>query len=135
MRWFIYSIIALVLIVLQGIITTIPLLIGWVLYIAVSERPAVVCFFSFLAGILLDSLTFHPIGASSIFFICMLLLVYLYQRKFEVKSVLFICAASFVSSLVYQYLFGSVYIFQSSLVNALFASGIFGINRKINPKF
>jgi len=61
--------------------------------------------FAFFAGFFLDTLLVGEIGLRSIFFVMFIFLVFLYQRKFEIKTIPFVFFASFFGSVLYSFIF------------------------------
>lgn len=73
----------------------------------------------------MDFSSLNLVGKTSLFFIISLFLVLLYERKFEVKTLLFVAISSFVGSAGYLVLFGYDHLIQQSLVSAILAVLIF----------
>jgi cell shape-determining protein MreD len=61
---------------------------------------------SLCSGILLDALNFRPIGATSLFFLLFLFVVFLYEKKFELRSVWFVIFIVGIGSLLFLLIFG-----------------------------
>ncbi len=116
---FLFLIIALVL---EVTLIQLPLVFLILFVIAVTYQDIWIFPVSLGFGLLLDGLTFRPLGESSLFFILFLLLVFLYERKFELRSIWFVIFMSCVGSLLFMYLFGHVFI-----VLQLFVSIFLGI--------
>lgn len=79
----------------------------------------------FGVGIVLDVLSFRIVGVSSIFFVVMLGIVFLYDRKFEVQSLPFTVIFSFLAALGFGLIFKigqSVFL---ALITSFLAGGIF----------
>ena len=106
-------------VILQGLVTTVPISIAVVLPAYVLRRDGFVLALSFLLGVALDVLTLGTIGATSLFFLGLCFLVTLYERKFEIASLLFVAIASFVGSIAYTLMFG-----HDSLLMAAPLSGV-----------
>lgn len=102
-----------------------PLVLGVLLMLAALYRHQAVLWIAFFSGILLDILTFHSVGGSSLFFLGALVLVSLYQRKFEIESPFFVGASVFVFSLLYGALFVHRYSFFSAVGTAILISMIY----------
>lgn len=59
-----------------------------------------------VTGMILDSLLFRLLGSSSMFFLCILFLVFLYKQKYEIKTVVFVGIITTISSTIYMLIFG-----------------------------
>lgn len=125
MLWIIFSILTFFAILLEGTITIIPLVLAVLLVTAVMLKSRGVFILGFLAGILLDALSFHIIGMSSVYFLLVLLFVFLYDEKFEIRSAAFVFFMSLVGSMIYLWIFNYHENFQASLVSAVIAVGLF----------
>lgn len=93
-------------IAIEGTLTTLPLVLIFLLCITVVKKSTLLFFLAFISGLFLDIFTLHPLGMTSIYSLCFLFLVLLYERKYEITSYPFIIVASFVGSLGYLVLFG-----------------------------
>src|SRR5262245_36757173 len=87
------------LIFLQGSVTTIPLLLGLLLVWYCLTQEKWIFIVAFFSGIFLDVFLVRQIGVSSLFFLVVLYLLFLYQRKFEISSYYFILFADFIATL------------------------------------
>lgn len=99
---------------LQAGVIGIPLALGFLVMMWILYQESWVIVTAFLAGILIDIVSFHMLGASSIFFLATFFLIQLYQRKFEIQSLPFVGTSVFVVSLFY----GAIYIQKSSFFGA-----------------
>lgn len=127
MIWSVFFLISLFLIALEGSVVSMPLLLGWLICIALRGQEHRTLFLALVTGVVLDIVTFRMIGISSMFFIVYLFLILLYHRKFEIRSVPFVFIATCIGSLAYLMLFGRSDVVFQSFGNGLFASGLFGI--------
>jgi cell shape-determining protein MreD len=60
---------------------------------------------AFLAGLLLDVFLLRPLGESSVYFLIVLFLIFMYEKKYEVNSLLFMTLATGVTSCIYFVIF------------------------------
>jgi cell shape-determining protein MreD len=128
---FFFCIAALVLaVLLEGTVTTIPLVVVVLLCLTVMKRGGIVFLLAFFSGILLDIMTLHTLGQSSLFFTVMIFLVFLYQRKYEIHSYPFIVFSSFFGSLFFLLFFGYGSWFVQSLISAVIAVILFAITKR-----
>ncbi|MDP2649478.1 MAG: hypothetical protein Q8P10_01400 [bacterium] len=118
------------LVFLEGSITTIPLVLDVLLVLYVLLRSPWIFLAAFLGGLFLDiSLVNHP-GNTSIFFLVFLLIVNLYERKFEISNVYFILIYSFLGSLIFLKISGYDNIFVQSLLSSIFSVLLFIIMKR-----
>ena len=108
---------------LQTSFFNVPLVLGLLIMMWILYQAGWVIVTAFITGILIDILTFHTFGISSMFFLTSLFLVLLYQRKFEIQSVPFVSVSVFVFSLLYA----AIFIHKSSLLGAVVTSCIITI--------
>ena len=81
-----------------------------------SITPFILAFF---AGCLLDIFLLRIVGTTALYYLAVLLLVFLYERKFEVRSIQFVFFLSLVSTLFYFFIFhGSFQIVESLICSA-----------------
>lgn len=112
---------------LEGTMVALPLVLVCLLCFATVQKDASIFLLAFFAGLLLDILTLHPPGLSSLFFILILFLVFLYQRKYEINSYPFIILASFIGSWIFLSIFGYSNVIIRSGISAAFAVCLFGV--------
>src|SRR5258706_10781636 len=98
--WFLGILLAIT-IFLEGTVTTLPLVLIYLLCLTIWKRDAVVFPIAFVGGLLLDILVVRAIGVSSLFFVIFVFLALLYQRKYEINSYPFVAFASFLGSIVF----------------------------------
>lgn len=104
---------------LESTIFSWPLVLGMLIVLTVLYKQQWVMVVACISGILLDILTFHFVGSSSLFFLVVLELVFLYQRKFEIDSPIFVGICVFVASLLYGAVFIHRYSFFSAILTAV----------------
>ncbi len=113
----------------EGTLTTLPLTLIVLMCLMITKQKEMFFLIAFSAGILLDYVAFRPLGLSSIFFIGVLFVALLYERKYEINSFPFILFASFFSSLLYLVVFQASNIFSQAVVSMVFAAGLYWIYR------
>jgi len=121
------SILLLISFVLESTITTIPLLLICLLCFAIAKRDMTVFLIAFFVGIWFDIATVHPVGATSLFFLLFIFLVFLYQRKYEIDSYPFVIMAAFLGSGIFLFVFGYENILFKAGISAFLAMLLFGI--------
>jgi cell shape-determining protein MreD len=113
------NLLLIILLILEGTLTTLPLVMLYLLCMTILKRDAGVFVVAFFAGLCLDLLAVRTLGVTSLFFILFLFLLLLYQRKYEIYSYPFIVASSFLGSAGFLFLFGYGNIFLQSVISAI----------------
>lgn len=85
--------------------TSLPLVLAVLLILATQIRSNDIFFIGFSAGVILDVLLLRPLGETSVFFLMTLFLMFMYEKKYEVGSVLFITMFTFIASSIYFMIF------------------------------
>lgn len=113
--------------VAQGVSTTLPVSLLMLLLSYVVFRGEWVFIVGLFGGIIIDVITANRIGYSSMYLMGFLLVVSLYERKFEVQTREFVFIASLVGSIVYFLLFAGKTGIVESVITALCGVGLFEI--------
>jgi len=118
---------------LEATVTTIPLVFLLLLFLTLLYRSYWIFLIGFLSGILLDVVLFRTLGMTSLFFVSFSFIVLMYQRKFEISTLPFVFAASFLGSFIYLLLFsaGNLIIFQAAFC-AIVAMLVFKLIHRID---
>ena len=125
MKFFWIFLLLFILICLQTTLVSIPFVLGGILLLSVLYKEYWIFPVSFVAGILLDLVTFQTVGITSLFFTFVLGILFLYERKFEIQSMPFITMFTFLASLAYGYLFDEPYVIFASVALTGMLSGLF----------
>lgn len=80
---------------------------------------------AFIAGIFLDIFALRSLGGTSIFLLIFVLLILLYQRKYEIYSYYFVIVASFIGAALFLAIFGYADIFVHAVISACIAVALF----------
>lgn len=120
----IFILLFLVCIALSGI-TTIPLSLPLLIVCVVIFRRPWVFFIALALGLFLDLSLLRPLGQTGLFFVLAIFIVFLYERKFETQTGMFVFASSFLSSFVYLKVFGYNHVLEQTMVNSIIAISIF----------
>jgi len=131
MKWFIFFFIFFLAFILETTLTTLPLVLIACLCFAVLHETGWIFFIACFAGILLDALSLRFLGSSSIFFIIFLGLVFLYERKFEIRTIPFTAIAAFIGSFAFLKIFGYQRSIQEAFVGSLTAVLLFLLMQKL----
>ncbi|MBI5044570.1 MAG: hypothetical protein HZC02_01460 [Candidatus Levybacteria bacterium] len=110
---------------IEAVFTSLPIVLMALLLVTVFTKDTFVFGLSFIFGLLIDIFLVRHIGQSSLFFICSVLLVFLYERKFETKSLPFIVGASVVLSSAYFFVYPSPHPFLQIIISSIVASANF----------
>lgn len=105
MRLYIFYVIFCIIILIEGIITTMPLVLSLLIAYAVSVRRDDVFLLAFVSGIMLDLTQGRMVGETSLFLLCSVYLVLMYKRKYEIASYPFVFLSSLFLSYIYLYIF------------------------------
>ncbi len=114
-------------ILLEGTVTTIPLILVCLLLLTILRRGAFVFLTAFFAGLVWDVLTLHRVGGASIFLLVFVFLILLYQRKYEINSYPFVFASSFLGGLLFLTIFGNSGAISEALVGSMIAGVLFTV--------
>ena len=121
-------------VLLEGTVTTLPLVFVCLLCLTILQRNALIFFFAFVSGIFLDVFALRPLGETSIFLLTVTLLIILYQRKYEINSYPFVIIASFLGSFAFLFIFGYSDAFLQAGLCALIAIVLFAGVRLVTVK-
>lgn len=121
-------------IIMEGTITTLPLVLLIILFLAVINRTNDVFAIAFFAGLFLDILTMGRIGFSSLFFVGFVFIIFLYQRKFEIETLYFIVIFSFLGSFIYLFLTDVRFVLIQSIFSTILLTFSFIAYKKFNKK-
>lgn len=128
------TIIFLLSFILEASVTTLPLVFLTLLCLAILVRKEWIFATAFVAGLVLDALSFRLLGQSSLYFIVYIFLVFLYQRKFEIATKYFIFASSFCGSLGFLLFFSYENALLQSLISSVIAVLIFTVLSKLKAQ-
>lgn len=127
MKYFLFSLVLLVGLLLESTIINFPFVLIILLIGNIIWEDAAILVVGCLGGFLLDSIGFRLLGSSALFFLCMLLLIFLYRQKFEIKTLTFVVGMTALSSLVYTILFSYQKVWLQVIVSCVVAGVIFVI--------
>jgi len=125
--WFILVLILFFLSFLEAI-TTLPLVLIVLLCLTIVFKRSMLFALAFFTGLFLDIFQLRNLGQTSLFFLIFLVIVLLYERKFEIKTKPFVFISTFVGALFYLLLFNYEYVlaqaFASSIIAVLLFNGL-----------
>lgn len=125
MEWLIITLVILFSLFLQLSIFASPLFLGGLLTLFVLFHKARIIVLAFLVGIISDILSFQTPGITSLFLLLLFAFVLLYERKFEIQTVQFLAAFTFLSSLVYMLLFHNSHPLGAAIVATIWSMVLF----------
>jgi hypothetical protein len=111
---------------LEMTLTSLPLVLVFLLILTVWTRRPFVFVLAFCAGLCIDVAALNPIGETCIYLLCFLFLILLYRRKYEIYSFPFVIFASFAGSSIYLLLLGGNSVLYQGLVCAFITFIVFG---------
>ena len=123
---FVFLLFFFIFAVLSGI-TTIPLAVSLLVVGSVFFRKSWVFFAAFGIGLLLDLFFLRDLGSTALMLIFFVLLIHLYERKFETRTIVFVFVSSFLGSFFYLQVFGYQQILMQSFADSLLAVLLFKI--------
>lgn len=116
-------------ILLESTLVSLPLTLLILVFASIVIRKNDIFPLAFLSGLFLDILRLGTVGMSSAYFVAMVMIVFLYQKKFEITSLNFIGVTSAVGTLGYLLATGTSYLFFQVLISTLIILASFRIAR------
>jgi hypothetical protein len=114
----IFVLLTLLTVFLSGI-TTVPFVIGLLVTSVVLFQKPWVFFLAFGLGLYLDLIAMRSLGYTSLTLTIFVFLVWLYERKFETQTAIFVFISTFLGSAFYLMVFGYDNILIQSLISAI----------------
>lgn len=121
-------------ILLEATVTTLPLVLLTLLFLAVVFKSSDVYLIAFISGLFLDLFTLGRFGVSSLYFTVFVFLIYTYQRKFEIENIYFTLLFGFFGSFFYLLITGAQSLVLQSLVSTAIICTSFIVHGKFNKK-
>lgn len=103
---------------IEATVTTLPIVLLVLLVFVVVFRSFAIFTLAFFSGLLIDLFALRPLGQTSLFFTMFFLLIFLYERKYEIATFPFVLFSSFFGGLIYAALFG----YEHPLLLAVFST-------------
>lgn len=130
---FIAILLLIVALYVESIFTTLPVVLMALVLITIFSKDHFVFSLAFFFGVLLDSLLVRHVGQTSVLFLFSVLLIFLYERKFETRSLPFVIGSSFVLSFFYLLFYQSPYILLQVVTSCIVTSFFFILLSAIAP--
>lgn len=121
-----------ILVIIASGITTIPFSVGLVILSAVLFRKSWVFFLALILGLFLDLVMMRTLGYAGLVLTAFVLMVFLYERKFETQTVPFVFISIFLGSMLFLKIFGYQQIILQALANSLLGVLVFKIIHRPN---
>ncbi|HVF69868.1 MAG TPA: hypothetical protein VNA13_04880 [Xanthomonadales bacterium] len=129
---FIFFAILAVFTLLEGTVTTIPLVFISLLCSLIVIRKRGVFYTAFFAGLLLDLLTVRAIGSTFLFLLLFFYVMLLYRKKYEIVSFPFIIVSTFIGGYLYLLIFAGVGSMALSAICSIIAVVLFILLSLVN---
>lgn len=104
MTMLLFILLALALIV-ESTLVSLPLTLLFLIIVTVWRKSHHMLLLAFLSGLILDVLLVRSIGVTSIFFLVVIAVMILYQRKYELRSPFFVIPFSMAASMLFVIFF------------------------------
>ncbi|CAN5154789.1 hypothetical protein BH09PAT1_BH09PAT1_2120 [soil metagenome] len=124
----------IIALVVEGTITSLPLVLLMLLICTTQLKTTDVFLSAFLAGVILDVLLVRPLGQTSFYFLMALFLIFMYERKYEITSPIFITIATFFLSLIYFIIFPVPQSFSQIICVTILAFLGFNLVQRVNKR-
>ena len=134
MRIWILSFILLIAVLIEATFTTIPLALLLLINFLILEKKSWVFAASFFSGLALDILSLRYLGSTSLYFVIVLFIINLYERKFETSNIYFVLFTSFVGSFFYLTVFEVRLALSQAVLSAFLGSIIFFLMTILSKK-
>lgn len=134
MMVFLVIFLLLLSIVLEGIVFALPLVLALLIILQITYRSGLVVVAAFISGVFLDALLFRPLGQTSLFFLFFLILLILYEKRFEVQTYTFLLWSVIAGTTAYLVFFGSVSFFAQEFLAVVISLILFFIFMRKNSE-
>lgn len=133
-RPLIISIIFITMFYLEVTLMSVPFILCGLLLLFVFTKKTYVFALAFIFGIMLDSLLLRTLGSTSIFLLLFLVVVLLYDRKFEVISYPFLLIITTIGNIIYAIYFNTPSLFGQLIITQITVTVGYFIFKKLNEK-
>lgn len=127
----------IIALLLESFVTTLPLTVCVIIFLAATLRRNEVFALAFFSGLFLDIFSFGRIGLSSLYFLICVQLIFLYEKKFELESPHFVFFATLAGAFGYLLISGREIILGTATVAII--SGVsffvFSLKNKKIPSY
>lgn len=123
-----------VALILEGTVTTLPLVLVSLILLTIELKNNDMFLYAFLAGIVLDIFLVRPVGTSSVFFLITLLMIFLYDRKYELRSHFFVAVITMFMTVLYSIFFPAPHPLFMTLTTTLLSLFLYSLVKAFQPK-
>jgi len=117
---------------LEVTVVRLPLVLFLLLILFVRKKNPEIFVFALFIGILLDILNLQRIGITSMFFLALLFLVHLYDRKYEINTLPFVLISCVGSVLGQSFISYNSVIWIHILASIFIGGAIFFLNTQLD---
>lgn len=125
MKYFLIFLLLFFCLLLQITYLQVPLVLLALLALTVVFQQEWIFPIALICGVFVDQLAFRTVGISSLFFLAFLFLVFLYEQKFELRTLSFMFVMSFFGSGIYLLIFGSTNLLMQVFLSTMLGAVIF----------
>ncbi len=118
----------------QATTITAPFIIMLFVLFYVFSNSFLVLFAVFLSGLIFDTLLLHPLGSTSMVFLGFILLLLLYERKFETRTFQFVFFATFLGSMMFLLTYQFHFVIEQALFVSIISVFIFFLIERIGGR-
>lgn len=123
----VFVFLAILFFMILPMVSVVPFAVGILAVAYVLYRNSWVFAGALVGGLVLDSLSIDRIGVSSMYLLVFLLLIFLYERKFEIQTREFVFLTALVGSVGYLLIVKGEIATLSGFLSALIAVSIFEV--------
>lgn len=134
MKTWLFWVLLAVALLFQATLTTLPIALILLLVAYVVVREPWILFAGVIVGALLDIVSVHTLGQTSIFFILFLFSAFLYERKFEIRTLPFVFLWVSLGNALYIWINGYGNVMSQAIVGGWLAMGLFLLFQRLIPE-
>lgn len=134
LRTIIVSSIIILFLWLESTLTTLPLILIAVTIFFILYKQIWILWIAFIGGLVLDAGLIHPLGSTGIFIVLWLLIILLYERKYEIDSYPFIIISSFIGTAIFLFAFNYREVWIQAIISTIISLIIYSILRNKKRK-
>ncbi len=109
-------------IIIESTFSFLPLTLLIIIFSSIVIRKNDIFILAFFSGLFLDIFSLRTLGISSLIFVLITFLIFLYQKKFELETTHFIFMASLVGSFLYLFFTGSSNVVLGAIISSIISS-------------
>lgn len=121
-------------ILLETTVLSFPFTLMVLLTYFIARKTPAAFIVACVAGVCIDILQVQHVGATSIFYVMMLFLVFLYNRKYEIQSPFFIILSVFIATLLFSLSFTGKFLLVHALLNACLGGIVYKVVQMVEVR-